>query len=72
MYETDRRFFNADGSVNIEVAMAAGRKARAQDLSEGFSIVGDTAVRLFQSAWRATASFCARISSARGFQSKTA
>ena len=72
MYELDTRFSNEDGSVNIEVAMAAGRKACSQDLLEGFSIVGDAAVQLFQSARRATASLYTRISSSRAFQSKTA
>ena len=72
MYEPDKRFFNADGSVNTEVAMEAGRKARSQALFEGFGIVGDTAVQLFQSARRATASLHTRISSSRVLQSKTA
>ncbi len=72
MYETDRRFFDADGSVNTEVAMAAGREARSQALFEGFSIVGDTAVRLFQSARRATAGLFVRVPSPRALQGKTA
>ena len=29
MYELDERFFNEDGSFNIEVAMEAGHKARS-------------------------------------------
>lgn len=72
MYELDKRFFNEDGSFNIEVAMEAGRKARCQGLSEGFSVLGDMAVQLFQSARRATAGLHARISSSRAFQGKTA
>ncbi len=48
MYEIEKRFFNKDESLNIELAMAAGRQARSQHLREGIRIVGDMAVRLIQ------------------------
>ena len=72
MYELDKRFFDEDGSVNVEAAMAAGRKAHSHHLFEGFGLVGDTAVQLFRCARRAAASLYTRISSSRAFQSKTA
>lgn len=31
MYEADRKFFNADGSVNREAAMAEGRLLRSRE-----------------------------------------
>jgi hypothetical protein len=71
MYEPDRRFFNEDGSVNIELATAAGREARSQALFEGFSLAGDTVVCLFRSVRRAIASLYSRTVSSRMFQNET-
>ena len=37
MYEIDPKFFNRDGSLDVEAACAAGRKARSLILSDGAS-----------------------------------
>ncbi len=55
MYELDQKFCNKDGSLNVEVAMRAGREARARHLSEGCGIVRDAATQLILSAWRSAA-----------------
>lgn len=36
MYEINPKFLHADGSINTEAAMAAGRKARTQAARQGF------------------------------------
>ena len=35
MYEIDPKFFSNDGSLDVEAACAAGRKARARIVSHG-------------------------------------
>ena len=35
MYEIDAKFFNEDGSLSVETACAAGRKARSHTIAEG-------------------------------------
>ena len=72
MYELDQKFFNKDGSFDVEAAMAAGRKARAEGLPEGFGIVRDAAAELIRNLWRTAADFCTRVSSSRAFQDRTA
>ncbi len=72
MHKQDRKFLNKDGSFDLEAAVAAGRNARAQDLSEGCGIVRDAAVQLASIAWRAAAVLSSRISSSRVFPSKAA
>ena len=72
MYELDRKFFHKDGSFNVEAAMAAGHKARAQGRSEGWGIVRDSVAQLILSLWRAAVSCYARIASCRVFQDRTA
>ena len=37
MYEIDAKFFNKDGSLDVEAACAAGRKARSRIIGEGAS-----------------------------------
>ena len=37
MYEIDAKFFNEDGSLDIEAACAAGRKARSRIIGDGAS-----------------------------------
>lgn len=39
MYEIDPKFFNEDGSLNVELAMAAGRKARGEAAGHSFEVV---------------------------------
>jgi hypothetical protein len=72
MFELDQRFFNNDGSVNVEAAMTAGRKARAEGLPEGCGIVRDAVAQLILSLWRAVAGSCTRISPSRVFRDRTA
>ena len=37
MYEIDPKFFNRDGSLDVEAACAAGRIARSRIISDGVS-----------------------------------
>lgn len=72
MYELDQKLFNNDGSINIEAAMEAGRKARAQDLSEGCGVVRDAVAQLILTLWRTVSGSYTRISSSRMFRDRTA
>lgn len=53
MYNIDPKFFNDDGSINTEAAMAAGRKARARAAREGATEVKAFGTKLAEMA-RAT------------------
>ena len=37
-HSLDPKFFNEDGSLNVESAMAAGRRAHSQDAHESFKV----------------------------------
>ena len=48
MYNIDPKFLNADGTINNEAAMAAGRKARTRAAGVGFKTIYAIARDLFR------------------------
>ena len=48
MRNIDPKFLHADGTINYEAAMTAGRKARSQAAKSGFIAVCDFARELFK------------------------
>ena len=70
MYEIDPRFFNEDSSINVEVAMAAGHKARSQAAGEGYQAFREAAAKLFRSVRHGTLDLRARVASSAALQNK--
>ena len=58
MYEIDPKFFNNDGSLDVEAACAAGRKAHSRTINEGVShtltIVAKAAATVFGPSTKST------------------
>ena len=48
MYQVDRKLLNADGSVNLDAAIEAGRQARSQALKAFIAMTGAGAARLIR------------------------
>ena len=48
MHNIDSKLRNADGTIDTEAAMAAGRKARAEAAGAGFKAVCEIARHLFR------------------------
>ena len=72
MYEIDPKFFNENGSINYEAAMAEGRKGRSRVAYEGCGLIRDAAVQLFRNARHMVSDLYARVSSSRTLQNKAA
>ena len=60
-YSLDSKFFNEDGSFNVESAMAAGRRAHSHGAHESFKV----AAQLFQDARHAIGALNARFTPSR-------
>jgi hypothetical protein len=50
MHEIDSKFFNEDGSINTDLACAAGRKAQARAAGKGASQIKLAARQLLRAA----------------------
>ena len=72
MPQVDPRFLNEDGSIDVESAMAAGRKAHAEAVHEGWSVARKNAVGVLRDVRRMVLSLRARVSSSRAVQKKAA
>ena len=72
MYEIDPRFRNEDGSVDVETAMAAGRKAHAQSVGDGCKHMRALAVRLLHQARHMVLNLHARMSLHRAARNRAA
>lgn len=57
-YSLDPKFFNEDGSFNVESAMAAGRRAHSQGAHDGFQV----AVQFWQGTRHAIRNLHSRLS----------
>ena len=60
-YSLDPKFFNDDGSLDVESAMAAGRRAHSQGAHRSFQV----AARIVQNARHAVRNLPARLSPLR-------
>jgi len=72
MFEPDSRFFNENGSINLEAATAAGRDARSEALVAGLNTISHMMATMFQGTQRAVVHCYTRLSSSPAVQEETA